>query len=346
MPRSRGKQGSTAMTYRTRGRAFSAVGVLVFLALSAFALGCGDDGDDAASQASDAVEHRPHFLFSQTASNGTFVPVAGESGTFILTLRGVSPSTTYFSDRPERIAGSLPTSGFIADGNVFDAEDPPNAAVVLEEPEAEKKDTVVAELSDPSYDEGAGTLTYRAKVLGAGQGDLEHWSPHLDEALPRSFDATSVFIDTALLYQLVFFIKDNKGNPIPNVTVKYAPGGTADYTSATSDANGEINYLSLYTEQNDNGAINFYTIFPGKVCNYAKPEFTEQTGNSSLVAVWRAYDSQNDPIPSVTLRLDRVNYPWGVETGSDGTKLFGFPAPADTSNMRLLANLTLPGTVC
>ena len=45
-----------------------------------------------------------------------------------LTLKGVNPSTLYFSDRPERVVGHMTTGEFVADWatgpNSF-AEDPP-----------------------------------------------------------------------------------------------------------------------------------------------------------------------------------------------------------------------------
>lgn len=48
----------------------------------------------------------PEFLFVQTATGATL------NGTLVLT--GVSPDTTYFADRPDRITGSMLTEDFMA----------------------------------------------------------------------------------------------------------------------------------------------------------------------------------------------------------------------------------------
>ncbi|MCU0923524.1 MAG: hypothetical protein MUF16_24905, partial [Burkholderiaceae bacterium] len=46
------------------------------------------------------------FLFVQNAGSMTYA-----NGK--LTLRGVSPVTIFFTDRPERIAGNMPTKAFV-----------------------------------------------------------------------------------------------------------------------------------------------------------------------------------------------------------------------------------------
>jgi len=63
----------------------------------------------------------------------------------VLRLDGVSPSTMYFSDRPERIVGHLPTKYFADywnEGETFD-EVPPNAALSLLDTEAVEDVVVV-----------------------------------------------------------------------------------------------------------------------------------------------------------------------------------------------------------
>ncbi len=67
-----------------------------------------------------------------------------------LTLTDVAPSTIYFSDRPERIAGHMATSTFVASWDQGDdsfAENPPNAALSILGTAA--PDDIVVELSHP-----------------------------------------------------------------------------------------------------------------------------------------------------------------------------------------------------
>lgn len=66
-------------------------------------------------------------MFVQTAQG-----VDSASGT--LTLKGVTPSTLYFSDRPERVAGQMATSDFVdlwgAGENSFESDPAKRSAVV------------------------------------------------------------------------------------------------------------------------------------------------------------------------------------------------------------------------
>jgi len=80
--------------------------------------GCGKSEDGADGDA--------EFLMVQSAHAAKL-----ENG--VLRLDGVSPSTMYFSDRPDRIVGHLPTERFVDywnDGETFN-EVPPNAALSL-----------------------------------------------------------------------------------------------------------------------------------------------------------------------------------------------------------------------
>jgi hypothetical protein len=98
-----------------------------------------------------------------------------------LTLAGVTPSTLYFSDRPERIVGHLTTQQFVDDWGLgpdsFES-DPPNAVLTFPVPDGDLTDVVV-ELSSPRL--GDDSLTYSVQVL--------------EGALPRTAGACSLFID-------------------------------------------------------------------------------------------------------------------------------------------------------
>ena len=98
------------------------------------------------------------FLFVQNAEGGTLT----ES---ILVLTGVSLQTGWFTDRPHRDAGQVPTENFIAnwgEGENSFAHDPPNANVTCE-----VDGTVVnyvVELTNPSF--GGVNLSYAADLIG------------------------------------------------------------------------------------------------------------------------------------------------------------------------------------
>ncbi len=113
-----------------------------------------------------------------------------------MTLAQGLGQTIYFSDRPERIVGTSPTTTFLA-GLGFSAENPPNAALVVE-PLPSETDIAVVELFNPVYDEATHTATYDVKALAEwrdalGVGLTEE--PADLAALGSSFGAAHLFID-------------------------------------------------------------------------------------------------------------------------------------------------------
>lgn len=149
----------------------------------------------------------PTFLFVQTAAGGTFAtnpgagtasvdgtPVAGGGADYLLTLTGHTGNTIYFSDRPERIFGEAPTQTFLV-GLGVQPDNPPNAALVTNDADG-NEDILVVELLSPSYDAGAGSVTYGANILSDYEGGLNFVaSRQRDEDLPPSFGEASLFID-------------------------------------------------------------------------------------------------------------------------------------------------------
>lgn len=102
-------------------------------------------------------------MFVQTATGST-----SAAGT--LTLTGVTASTLYFSDRPERVVGHLATVDFVdlwAVGDNSFETDPPNAVLsFLTAGDAAPQDVVVV-IKDPQL--SGGNLSYTIDVL---EGDL------------------------------------------------------------------------------------------------------------------------------------------------------------------------------
>jgi hypothetical protein len=148
----------------------------------------------------------PEFLFVQTFAGGTWAPKPDADGVYLLTLTGHAAQTVYFSDRPERLVGTIPTRDFL-DRLGFTPADPPNAAVVAQTSDG-GEDVLVVELFDPVYAEGFGegggvTVTYTARVLIGESG------PRLtplaarqdDDRLPAAFGPATLFIDGPCLGQ-------------------------------------------------------------------------------------------------------------------------------------------------
>ena len=99
-----------------------------------------------------------------------------------VTLHGLSRSTLFFADRPERVVGHLHSRKFVdqwGEGENSFAEDPPNAVVSFLEDGDAVPEEVTIELSDPHLIEE--TLTYKVRVL--------------DGTLPAKAGPCSLFID-------------------------------------------------------------------------------------------------------------------------------------------------------
>jgi hypothetical protein len=118
-----------------------------------------DAGDmEAMSSAGSDVE----YMFAQTGS-GFGVNLDGR-----ITLHGVSATTLFFSDRPYRLTGHVPTDDFVSQWGVGDdnfAENPPNALLSIFEDDA--VNDVVVILTEPRLSNG--DLSYAVEVT---DGDL------------------------------------------------------------------------------------------------------------------------------------------------------------------------------
>ncbi len=114
-------------------------------------------------------------MFVQTAQG---LESAGDT----LTLRGITPSTLYFSDRPQRIVGHMTTTDFVdlwgAGANSFEA-DPPNAVLAFLEPGADAPEDAVIVIKEPRL--AAGELSYSIEVL--------------EGSVPASTGPVTLFID-------------------------------------------------------------------------------------------------------------------------------------------------------
>jgi hypothetical protein len=114
-------------------------------------------------------------MFVQTAQG-----VISEDGT--LTLRGVTPSTLYFSDRPMRVVGQMKTADFVGlwgEGDNSFETDPPNAVLSFLEPGDDVPEDAVIVIKDPRLENSH--LTYSIEVL--------------EGTVPAQAGAVTLFID-------------------------------------------------------------------------------------------------------------------------------------------------------
>ena len=128
------------------------------------------------AQAAESSE--PAYLFVQNAQGI-------ESADGKLTLKGVSPTTVYFTDRPQRSAGQGRTEDFIKmwdEGKDSFQSDPPNATLSIFEAEDDVTNVVLA-LSNPSLN--GQDLTYDVQTL--------------EGALPPAGGPVALFIDLLII---------------------------------------------------------------------------------------------------------------------------------------------------
>jgi hypothetical protein len=114
-------------------------------------------------------------LFVQTAGS------LSSEGT-VITLHGLSPSTIYFADRPQREVGHMSSRRFVdlwGEGDNSFQVDPPNAVLSFAEPSDRAPQEVVVTIRDPIMD--GDSLRYEVTVL--------------DGELPTATGPCALFID-------------------------------------------------------------------------------------------------------------------------------------------------------
>ncbi len=135
-------------------------------------------------------------LFVQSFTTGRLEPGA-EPGAAILTLQGPVGETVYFSDRPERTAGTIALTEFL-EVLAQEAADPLNAALVIDRPEGDA--VVVVELLDGTVD-ASGTVIYDVLILsesGAFGTDMTGTAELLTEVTgAMDFGSNHLFVDGA-----------------------------------------------------------------------------------------------------------------------------------------------------
>ena len=115
-------------------------------------------------------------LFVQSARS------LASDGEKTITLNGLSPSTLYFADRPQREVGHMPTKLFVelwGDGENSFAVDPPNAVLSFADPGDRPPHDVVVTIRDPKME--GDSLSYQVDVL--------------EGSMPSSTGPCALFID-------------------------------------------------------------------------------------------------------------------------------------------------------
>jgi hypothetical protein len=144
---------------------------------------CDDDSDNSPEgQPSAQTADQVSLLFIQDAGQGTLDTTAGT-----LTLTDASPTITYFSNRPERVAGQMSFASLVSDWDRLYGDDPPNAGVQHLGSANGARAAVVELLKAPTYD-GDRTVTYRVRPLDTPADAPER----------ISFREVSLFIDAGL----------------------------------------------------------------------------------------------------------------------------------------------------
>jgi hypothetical protein len=114
-------------------------------------------------------------MFVQTAQG-----ISSDGDT--LTLEEVTPSTLYFSDRPQRAVGQMATTDFVdlwGQGENSFETDPPNAVLSFLEPGDQVPEDVVVVIREPRLEDGQ--LSYGIEVL--------------EGAVPATAGPVSLFVD-------------------------------------------------------------------------------------------------------------------------------------------------------
>lgn len=108
--------------------------------------------------------------YLQNSQFATLKPTNVKTGTYTLTLSHVSPFTTYFSDRPNRIVGLISMPIFLKKwqhGENSFSSDAPNAVLsgIIRSNEKIRDLNLVMELTNPTYNKANAVLSYTVHLL-------------------------------------------------------------------------------------------------------------------------------------------------------------------------------------
>eukprot|EP00884_Botryococcus_braunii_P013905 jgi/Botrbrau1/22515/Bobra.114_2s0040.1 len=131
-----------------------------------------------------------NLLFIQQINSGKLA--LDNRGKGSLVLDGVGRHTIWFADRPGRSAGQVETS-FFTGSNFTDANGDwlakPNAALYISNPgpQASTDVVVILTLSQPTYNESSGAMTYKVQIVPGNSTLQEEGSMQREGSLVTSF---------------------------------------------------------------------------------------------------------------------------------------------------------------
>jgi hypothetical protein len=140
------------------------------------------------------AEQKTSYLFVQEADEVIMKTVPGGQNAYQITMVGVGPEAIYFADQPQRKAGMINQTDFMA---VFAKERvkkiQPNAALVWNTPD---RGALVVKLTSGSYRSQDNTLVYEATMLPSAQGGLAEFDQRkASGSLPERVSKAMLFID-------------------------------------------------------------------------------------------------------------------------------------------------------
>jgi hypothetical protein len=223
------------------GRSVAAIAATALL--TALLAGCNLGAPQASPDATAAS-----VLLVAAAESGTFEQ-AGNN--YSLTLTGVDPQVTWFTDRPVRRAGAMEVQPALDGLFAAGAAGPPNAALSVTDPASARVQVAVVELTDPDYDAAAGTLGFSARLLDQPTHGLDYYAARAD-TIPAAFGQAELFIDNVFgLNYCGGTITNNSsqvlnlnGYPDMNGYWEYELDGGAQSAPQQIGANGSASFMA------------------------------------------------------------------------------------------------------
>ena len=155
-------------------------------------------------------------LYALTAASGSLKAIPGNEGSFVMSLQRPSSQVTWFTDRPMRDSGFIPTVEFTKGWKSTNfVTDPPNVALVMRSPSG-RTDTLVAVMSRPAVS-ASGAFTAHLRLLSAQEaqalkGSLARHAARSLATVPARFTAAALFIDDMKGHMVIADIKGQMGD--------------------------------------------------------------------------------------------------------------------------------------
>eukprot|EP00884_Botryococcus_braunii_P003212 jgi/Botrbrau1/12892/Bobra.0299s0012.1 len=164
------------------------------------------------------------LLFVQHAQSATvqYLEPAGQERKAQLTLRGVAPSVTYFSNKPHRVGGQLGNALWTSPDFSAVWSVPPNAA--LYGTDQEGPHTLVMTLYDPVYNASTASLSFNVTIFGE----------HTEEVHDKEVSSFSLPTLPAVINAENATVLQNAALFVDNMAVPFSSATGAGYSGSTA----------------------------------------------------------------------------------------------------------------